>query len=56
MELHQFVFSGDKGGTGSDREVKNALVKSIRNFIEIIRAFRVLSPLDPKAFSFEDLD
>jgi hypothetical protein len=37
-------------------EVKNALVKSIRNFIEIIRAFRVLSPLDPKAFSFEDLD
>lgn len=37
-------------------EMKHALVKRIRNFIEIIGAVRVLSPLDSKAFNFEDLD
>lgn len=37
-------------------EMKLALVKSIRNFIEIIGAYRVLFPLDSKAFNFDDLD
>lgn len=51
-----FFFQVTKVEPAATEEMKLALVKSIRNFIEIIGAYRVLLPLDSKAFNFDDLD